>query len=60
MSEAVKACAEFGIACHKDVVSAHRMPEEMRFRGGPPRSVGSKVIIAGAGGRPPARHAGLR
>ena len=50
MSEAVKACAEFGIACHKDVVSAHRMPEEMLEFGRTAAQRGFKVIIAGAGG----------
>ena len=46
MSEAVKACAEFGIACHKDVVSAHRMPEEMLEFGRTAAQRGFKVIIA--------------
>ena len=51
MSEAVKACAEFGIACHKDVVSAHRMPEEMLEFGRTAAQRGFKVIIAGAGAK---------
>ena len=50
MSEAVKACAEFGIACHKDVVSAHRMPDEMLEFGRTAADRGFRVIIAGAGG----------
>ena len=50
MSEAVKACAEFGIDCHKDVVSAHRMPEEMLEFGRSAADRGFRVIIAGAGG----------
>ena len=29
MSAAADACAEFGVPCEADVVSAHRMPEDM-------------------------------
>ena len=50
MSEAVKACAEFGVACHQDVVSAHRMPDEMLQFGRGAADRGLRVIIAGAGG----------
>jgi len=50
MSEAVKACAEFGLDCFHDVVSAHRMPDEMLDFGRTAADRGFKVIIAGAGG----------
>jgi 5-(carboxyamino)imidazole ribonucleotide mutase len=50
MSAAVEACAEFGIAAHKDVISAHRMPEEMLEFGRTAAERGFRVIIAGAGG----------
>jgi 5-(carboxyamino)imidazole ribonucleotide mutase len=50
MSAAVEACAEFGIAAHKDVISAHRMPEEMLEFGRAAAERGFRVIIAGAGG----------
>lgn len=41
---------EFGVAHRVDVVSAHRMPEEMLEYGKTARVVGLGVIIAGAGG----------
>jgi len=50
MSEAVKACAESGLDCFHDVVSAHRMPDEMLDFGRTAADRGFKVIIAGAGG----------
>ncbi len=50
MSEAVKVCAEFGIDCYQDVVSAHRMPEDMLEFGRTAVQRGFRVIIAGAGG----------
>jgi 5-(carboxyamino)imidazole ribonucleotide mutase len=50
MSEAVKACAEFEVACFADVVSAHRMPDEMLEFGRTASDRGFQVIIAGAGG----------
>jgi 5-(carboxyamino)imidazole ribonucleotide mutase len=50
MSEAVTACAEFDVACHADVVSAHRMPDEMLEFGRAAADRGFQVIIAGAGG----------
>lgn len=50
MSEAVTACAEFGVQCFADVVSAHRMPDEMLEFGRSAADRGFQVIIAGAGG----------
>ena len=50
MSAAAEALTEFGIAFEKDVVSAHRMPEEMIAYGRSAHERGLKVIIAGAGG----------
>jgi len=50
MSLAAEALAEFGVSFEKDVVSAHRMPEEMIAYGRTAEERGLKVIIAGAGG----------
>jgi 5-(carboxyamino)imidazole ribonucleotide mutase len=50
MSAAAQACAEFGVPYEADVVSAHRMPEDMVAYGRGARGRGLKVIIAGAGG----------
>jgi 5-(carboxyamino)imidazole ribonucleotide mutase len=50
MSAAAEACAEFGVAYEADVVSAHRMPEDMVAYGRNAHTRGLKVIIAGAGG----------
>lgn len=50
LSAAADACAEFGIAFEADVVSAHRMPEDMVAYGRQAHTRGLKVIIAGAGG----------
>ena len=50
MSAAADACAEFGVAYEADVVSAHRMPEDMVAYGRNAHTRGLKVIIAGAGG----------
>src|SRR5699024_3386095 len=50
MSAAVDALAEFDIETEVDVVSAHRMPEEMLRYGQEADSRGLRVIIAGAGG----------
>jgi 5-(carboxyamino)imidazole ribonucleotide mutase len=41
---------EFGVPHRVDVVSAHRMPEEMLEYGKAARALGLGVIIAGAGG----------
>ena len=50
MEEAAKALDSFGISYSADVVSAHRMPEEMVEFAKGAASKGYKVIIAGAGG----------
>ena len=50
MSAAVDALAEFDIETEVDVVSAHRMPEEMLRYGQEADSRGLRVIVAGAGG----------
>ncbi len=50
MKEAAEALTEFDIAHEADVVSAHRMPEEMLEYGRGAAGRGVQVIIAGAGG----------
>ena len=50
MEEAAKALDSFGISYSADVVSAHRMPEEMVDFAKSAAGKGYKVIIAGAGG----------
>jgi 5-(carboxyamino)imidazole ribonucleotide mutase len=50
MEAASLALDEFGVAHRVDVISAHRMPEEMVEYGKGARSSGLRVIIAGAGG----------
>jgi 5-(carboxyamino)imidazole ribonucleotide mutase len=50
MKAAAEALEEFGIAYEADVVSAHRMPEEMIDYGKQAHGRGLSVIIAGAGG----------
>ncbi|MGZ6744435.1 MAG: 5-(carboxyamino)imidazole ribonucleotide mutase [Nocardioides sp.] len=50
MKAAGEALAEFGIEFEADVVSAHRMPEEMLEYGRTAASRGLSVIVAGAGG----------
>jgi 5-(carboxyamino)imidazole ribonucleotide mutase len=50
MKAAAEALEEFGIAYEADVVSAHRMPEEMIAYGKEAAGRGLQVIIAGAGG----------
>ena len=50
MKAAAEALAEFKVAHEADVVSAHRMPEEMLEYGRSAASRGLSVIIAGAGG----------
>jgi 5-(carboxyamino)imidazole ribonucleotide mutase len=50
MRAAAQALEEFGVANEADVVSAHRMPEEMLAYGREAAGRGLKVIIAGAGG----------
>ncbi|WP_084074010.1 5-(carboxyamino)imidazole ribonucleotide mutase [Demequina sp. NBRC 110052] len=50
MQAAGEALAEFGVPFEKDVVSAHRMPDEMISYGRAAADRGLRVIIAGAGG----------
>jgi 5-(carboxyamino)imidazole ribonucleotide mutase len=50
MKAAGEALTEFGVAFEADVVSAHRMPEEMLAYGKEAAGRGLSVIIAGAGG----------
>ena len=50
MEAGAKAVEEFGIAYEADVVSAHRMPDEMLAYGREAADRGLSVIIAGAGG----------
>ena len=60
MEAAAEVLDEFGIPYEADVVSAHRMPEDMIEYGKKAHSRGIRVIIAGAGGRSPARYARFR
>ena len=50
MEEAAKALDSFGISYTAEVLSAHRMPEEMVEFAKSAASKGYKVVIAGAGG----------
>jgi 5-(carboxyamino)imidazole ribonucleotide mutase len=50
MEQAATALEEFGIPYEADVVSAHRMPEEMVAYGKEAAGRGLRVIVAGAGG----------
>lgn len=50
MQAAAEALTEFGVPHEADVVSAHRMPEEMIAYGREAHGRGLEVIIAGAGG----------
>jgi 5-(carboxyamino)imidazole ribonucleotide mutase len=50
MEQAALALEEFGIPYEADVVSAHRMPEEMIAYGQRAAGRGLRVIVAGAGG----------
>ncbi len=50
MQAAAEALEEFGVPYEADVVSAHRMPEEMLAYGKAAAGRGLSVIIAGAGG----------
>ena len=50
MQAAEEALAEFGIETEVDVVSAHRMPEDMVAWGRGAAQRGLRVVIAGAGG----------
>jgi 5-(carboxyamino)imidazole ribonucleotide mutase len=50
MKAAAEALDEFGIGYEADVISAHRMPDEMLAYGKQAAGRGLSVIIAGAGG----------
>ena len=50
MEAAAQACAEMGVPYEADVVSAHRMPDEMLAYGRDAHARGLEVLIAGAGG----------
>ncbi len=50
MQDAAAALGEFDVAFEADVVSAHRMPDEMLAYGRAAHGRGLEVIIAGAGG----------
>ncbi len=50
MEAAVTALEELGVVCEVDVVSAHRMPEEMVDYGRTAEERGLRVLVAGAGG----------
>jgi len=50
MEEAARVLEEFGIGYEADVISAHRMPQEMLAYGQSAVDRGLRVIIAGAGG----------
>ena len=50
MQAAATALDEFGVPWRADVVSAHRMPEDMVAAGRRAHTEGVRVIIAGAGG----------
>src|SRR5688500_15393853 len=50
MKDAAEALEEFDISFEADVVSAHRMPEEMLAYGKDAAGRGLQVLIAGAGG----------
>jgi 5-(carboxyamino)imidazole ribonucleotide mutase len=50
MQAAADACTELGVPFEADVVSAHRMPDEMLAYGREAAGRGLRVIVAGAGG----------
>ncbi|WP_432509803.1 5-(carboxyamino)imidazole ribonucleotide mutase [Kineococcus sp. SYSU DK001] len=50
MEEAAKALEEFGVGYEADVVSAHRMPQDMVAWGAAAADRGLQVVVAGAGG----------
>ena len=50
MEAAAQALGEFGVPYEADVVSAHRMPEEMVRYGREAHGRGLRCVIAGAGG----------
>jgi 5-(carboxyamino)imidazole ribonucleotide mutase len=50
MKLAADACAEFGIPCEVQVISAHRTPEDVAKYARAAHKRGLRVLIAGAGG----------
>jgi 5-(carboxyamino)imidazole ribonucleotide mutase len=50
LKPAAELCAEFGVPCEVQVVSAHRTPEDMARYAKTAAGRGLRVIIAGAGG----------
>ncbi len=60
MKAAADVLDEFGVPYEADVVSAHRMPQEMITYGATAHARGLKVIIAGAGERLTCRACSLR
>jgi 5-(carboxyamino)imidazole ribonucleotide mutase len=50
MRAAAEVCEEFSVPYEADVVSAHRMPQEMLAYGAQAAERGLRVIVAGAGG----------
>jgi 5-(carboxyamino)imidazole ribonucleotide mutase len=50
MADAVAALEEFDVPCEVDVLSAHRMPQEMLGYGADAARRGLRVLVAGAGG----------
>jgi 5-(carboxyamino)imidazole ribonucleotide mutase len=50
MGDAVTALEEFDVPCEVDVVSAHRMPQDMLEYGASAAGRGLRVLVAGAGG----------
>ncbi|OWT75300.1 MULTISPECIES: 5-(carboxyamino)imidazole ribonucleotide mutase [unclassified Achromobacter] len=50
MKHAVAMLEDFGVPCETQVISAHRMPQDMAEYGAQARARGLRAIIAGAGG----------
>ena len=50
MKIAADVCAEFGVACDANVISAHRTPKDLDEYASGALARGMRVIIAGAGG----------
>jgi 5-(carboxyamino)imidazole ribonucleotide mutase len=50
MKAAADACAEFGVVCETQVISAHRTPHDLSTYATSAYERGLRVIIAGAGG----------
>lgn len=50
MEHTIQVLKELGIECEKEVISAHRTPDDMFLYAKTARERGLKVIIAGAGG----------